>query len=190
MAICRSVVCWKGLCSETTDLKLCTADRTQKTATLRSPHFVSVQLHLHHLHLWFKPDHFLSKLASWITLAWSQQAPDSMADRERRTVHKMAPLIKAWTLPPASHRLAHRQLLTVVNLLIDAATETHWKTPGTGPMTWTYALLFMHVVIPKCTLPHSYIQHHWNHSMVCAKNDLKPLDKYTEVVWLVKDCMK
>lgn len=54
---------------------------------------------------------------------------------------------------PESHRLRHHQLLAVVDLLIDAATETHWKSPGTGPMTWTYALFFMHVVVPKCTPP-------------------------------------
>lgn len=47
----------------------------------------------------------------------------------------------------------HRLMLAVVDLLIDAATETHWKSPGTGPMTWTYALFFMHVVVPDCTPP-------------------------------------
>lgn len=167
VVISGSVVCWKGLCSEnTTWSKLRIADRTRrkkknknekkKNATLRSPHFVSVQPHLHHLRVqaWSL---FLSLSLSFSKTCWIYFASSPTAwptERGRLFVHKMAPLTQAWTLKPSPSpsfppRLAHHQLLAVVDLLIDAATETHWKSPGTGPTTWTYALFFMHVVVPR-----------------------------------------
>lgn len=182
MAISRSAVCRKGLCSETTDLKLHTADRTRKNChTKVATLCVSAAI----------TSTFGSSLVAfsqnWLLGLRSPEVgelPDGTADRLRgRLSTRWHHSLRLGRCPQ------HRQPLTVVTLLIDASTETHWKPPGTGPTTWTYALLFMHVV-PKCTLPHSYIQHHWNHSMVCDKNDLKPLDKYTDVVRLVGDCMK
>lgn len=128
----------------------------------------------------------LSKPASRIILPWSQSAPDSMSDKRERERRTVCPQDGA-TRSGFGHGLAHHQLLAVVDLLIDAATETHWKSPGTGPMTWTYALFFMHVVVPKCTLPHSYIQHHWKHSMLCAKNDLKT---FRQVHWGCMTCQR
>lgn len=148
---------------------------------------MSVQPHLHHLGHRSKPDLSLSQNSligllspeiSKLLIAWQ-------AERGRKTVCPQDGATHSG-LDPAP-RLAHHQLLAVVDLLIDAATETHWKSPGTGPMTWTYALFFMHVVVPKCTLPHSYIQHHWKHSMLCAKNDLKT---FRQVHWGCMTCQR
>lgn len=132
---------------------------------------------------------FHSSLLPQLTLVWNQQVPDSMADREKNFfVHKMAPCIQACTLPSD---FSHQHLLAVVDLLIDAATETHWKPPGTGPMTWTYALFFMHVVVPKkkkSTLPHSNTRHHWKHSMLCALKEKKK--NLRQVHWGCLTCQR
>lgn len=114
VVISGSVVCWKGLCSEnTTWSKLRIADRTRrkkknknekkKNATLRSPHFVSVQPHLHHLRVqaWSL---FLSLSLSFSKTCWIYFASSPTAwptERGRLFVHKMAPLTQAWTLKPS-----------------------------------------------------------------------------------------
>lgn len=177
VVISGSVVCWKGLCSETmTDLKLRIANQTQKrdwkkkkkNTMLRSQHFVSV-------HTCITSGPSLISLSKNSLIGFLKSASSWQHGRRREEDCLSTRWRHSFRLGPCPPFPLHHQLLAVVDLLIDAATETHWKSPGNGPMTWTYALFFMHVVVPNCTLPHSYIQHHWKHSMLCAKNDLKTL---------------
>lgn len=118
------------------------------------------------------------KLARWIPaitkllIAWQSERGGPFG-------HMVAPLLQAWALSPrASRRLARRQPLAVVDLLIDAAIKTHWKSPGTGPTTWTYALFFMHVA-PSIIAPSNITE-----NILCSvlKMTVKPSGKSTEVV--------
>lgn len=96
--------------------------------------------------------HTLHHLGSKPDLPLSLKNPPRISTRRRREREEDCSSTR-WRHTPSgldSHTdFAHHQLLAVVDLLIDAATETHWKSPGTGPMTWTYALFFMHVVVPE-----------------------------------------
>lgn len=132
-------VCWKGLCSETrTDLN-CSSN-----ITLRSLHFLSPASPRPSLIAHAKLDgEFFAKLLME-SFAWWER--DRLSTRWRHSVRLGLSLLPTACSRGSVHRRCHWNTLEITR---DWPRDLDLCT-------------VLHVVVP-----HSYVQHHWKHSMLC-----------------------
>ena len=145
---------------------------------------------MHHLGLRSKSDHPPSRFYGITVLEISNSWSHGRWRETTRWRHSSR-------LGPPFPPFPLHQLLAVVDLLID--TETHWRSPGTGPNDLDLCTVLYACCCPKLQPPPPpspslslslIATFNITENILCCvlKMTLKPPD--TEVVWLVKDCMK